>query len=87
MRSASESVGSASLHTRYVLDTHVVVVLALGCHECIARIAPGETFAQKAQKLKNDAKTAHRLKFLKVGTIKGGLALKVFFRAPKCAKA
>ena len=30
MRSASESVGSASLHTRYVLDTHVVVVLALG---------------------------------------------------------
>ena len=42
---------------------------------------------KKLKSSKMTRKTAHGLKFLKVGTIKGGLALKVLLRAPKYAKA
>ena len=62
----SENAGSASLHERYVLDSQMIVVLALGVPWMQrAERARKKFFAQKAQKPQNGRKTRLPLKSLK----------------------
>ena len=84
----SENAASASLHERYVLDSQMIVVLALGVPWMQRAERARRNFCSNSPKgPKMDAKPAYRLKVLKVSTIKGGLALKVLLRAPNYVKA